>query len=257
MTCRTHYFLTEVQESEFLKADYTILYRNYATKSNYEITRIKLREFNEEQREEYISKNTKCKETTKEILGIINDTYNLKELSTRPLLLEMIIKTLPSLKDKKEINSDVLYQAYTDMWIKRDDWRSQMTHEGKRRFMWQLALKMFKKKGDFSLHYSHLDKPKSEHLKENFVATSEDYYQYETTACSFLNRDKDGHYKFIHKSFMEYFLAENFFYLIRSNTRITDPYEFNKETEYFLKSIISTNKSNLQGFNLSNFFLNI
>ncbi len=95
LTCRTHYFLTEVQEAQFLKADYTILYRNYATKSNYEITRIKLRKFNEEQIKEYIFKNTKCKETT----------------------------------------------------------------------------------------------------KESFVATDEDYYKYETTTCSFLNRDKDGHYK--------------------------------------------------------------
>ena len=62
LTCRIHYFLTEIQEREVLKADYTVLYRNYATKSNYEITRIKLKEFNDEQIEEYILKNTRDEE---------------------------------------------------------------------------------------------------------------------------------------------------------------------------------------------------
>ena len=46
LTCRSHYFLTEAQEKKILKADYTVLYRNYATKTNYEISRIKLKEFN-------------------------------------------------------------------------------------------------------------------------------------------------------------------------------------------------------------------
>ena len=34
LTSRTHYFLTEAQEKEVLRADFTVLYRNYATKSN-------------------------------------------------------------------------------------------------------------------------------------------------------------------------------------------------------------------------------
>ncbi len=44
MTCRTHYFFTETQEKTILKADYTVIYHNYATKSNYKITRIKIKE---------------------------------------------------------------------------------------------------------------------------------------------------------------------------------------------------------------------
>ena len=159
LTTRTHYFLSEAQEKEVLRADYTILYRNYATKSNYEIARINLKEFNQKQIEEYVSKNTRGEEATKNVLSIIKDTYNLEELSTRPLLLEMIVKTLPTLENKKGINTADLYRAYTGIWIERDDWRSQMTPEGKRAFMWQLALKMFNKGGDFSLHYSQLDRP--------------------------------------------------------------------------------------------------
>ncbi|NES85770.1 MAG: hypothetical protein F6K10_32700 [Moorea sp. SIO2B7] len=175
LTSRTHYFLTEIQEKNILKADYTILYRNYATKSNYEITRIKLKEFNNNQIREYIHKHTNNEEITNQYLKIIDDTYNLKELSTRPLLLEMIIKTIPILRDKNNINPADLYKAYTDIWIERDNWRSHMKSQGKRSFMWDMAVKMFKLSGDFSLHYSKLDKPNDKYLKHNFEILYDDY----------------------------------------------------------------------------------
>jgi len=252
LTCRSHYFLTEVQEQKILKADYTVLYRNYATKSNYEITRIKLKEFNDEQIKEYINKNTKDIEKTNEVLKIINDTYNLKELSERPLLLEMIVKTLPELKYKKEINAASLYKSYTDMWIERDDWRSHMKPEGKRAFMHDLAINIFQKGGDFSLHYTQLNSPDVKHLKNSYEQKEGDYYIYETTTCSFLNRDNDGNYKFIHKSFMEYFVAESFYLRTKKKqNRLIDPKDFNRQVSYFLKLIISSDKTELSSLDLS------
>ncbi len=254
LTSRTHYFLTEVQEQTILKADYTILYSNYATKSNYEITRIKLKEFNDEQIRKYVQKHTNNKEMTREYLKIIHDTYNLKDLSTRPLLLDMIIKTMPRLRDKKTINPVDLYREYTNIWIKRDDWRSQMTPEGKRQFMWEIASKMFELGGDFSLHYSKLNKPNAECLKSNFYKNSNDYYKYETTTCSFLNRDTEGNYKFIHKSFMEYFVAELFYsHLKQNNIKALKYNALNREVEFFLKNIIILYKykNELDGVDMS------
>ncbi|MEA5536223.1 pentapeptide repeat-containing protein [Crocosphaera sp. XPORK-15E] len=252
LTSRTHYFLTESQEQDLLKADYTILYRTYATKSNYQITRIKLKEFNDNQIRECIQKYTNNEKITNQHLKIINDTYNLKELSTRPLLLEMIIKTMPTLIGKENINPVDLYRAYTNIWIKRDDWRSQMTPEGKRSFMWEMASKMFKLGGDFSLNHSKLGKPKNQYLKPNFEKKVEDYYKYETTTCSFLNRDAEGNYKFIHKSFMQYFIAELFYlYLLRKKNGQNSYYlSFNGEIKFFLKHIIVLDKDNLAALNL-------
>ncbi|MCP4344687.1 MAG: hypothetical protein GY795_04060 [Desulfobacterales bacterium] len=252
LTCRTHYFLTQNQEKEILQKDYTVLYRNYATKTAYEITRINLKQFNEKQIEQYVYKNTKDRELTKKFIGIIKDTYNLEELSTRPLLLEMIVRTLPELENRNEINASMLYRAYTEIWINRDDWRSHMKPEGKRAFMWELAKKMFWQRGDFSLHYTKLDKPKEQHLKNVFEKTYRDYYMYETTTCTFLNRNPNGNYKFIHKSFMEYFIAEYFFDLIKNRKKRTlQPYEFNKEIEFFLKLLTSSKKSHLQLLDLT------
>jgi len=264
LTCRTHYFFTEVQEKKILKSSHTVLYRDYATKTNYEITRIKLKEFNDKQIEEYVFKSTKDKETTRNILGIIKDTYNLQELSTRPLLLEMIVKTLPSLENKKEVNASNLYKAYTEMWINRDDWRSHMKPEGKRTFMWELALKMFNKSGDFSLHYSALGKPNEEFLKQDFQCEEryDDYYKYETTTCTFLNRDQEGNYRFIHKSFMEYFVAEylfSSFITFSSKKQAYKRYEsyydlkeaLNQEMLFFLSQFILTYGKPLEKLDLS------
>jgi len=217
LTSRTHYFFDEIQERKIISSSYTILYKNYATKTNYEITRIKLKKFSDEQIKEYIFKNTKNESLAAGIVKIIKDTYNLEELSTRPILLDMIIKTLPSLVNRRTINASNLYKAYTALWIERDDWRAKMTPDGKRRFMWELAFKVFKNGGDFSLHYSALNKPLRAYLKDAMKYTDgkDDYYRYETTTCTFLNRDSDGNYRFIHKSFMEYFLAEHYYYRIK------------------------------------------
>ncbi len=238
MTCRTHYFFTDVQEENILKADYTVLYRNYATGSNYRITRINVEKFNQEQIRRYIVKNTGSEATAREFLGIIDNTYNLKELSERPLLLNMIVKTLSTLKDSKQLNVVDLYLAYTNDWIERDDWRSQMTPQGKRQFMWELAVKMYECGGDFSLHYSHLERPKKNLFKPQQSEKSEkgDYFKYEITTCSFLNRGSSGNYKFIHKSFMEYFVAEYLFNCIKEEkTDILAGNELNADIRFFLE----------------------
>jgi hypothetical protein len=67
LTSRTHYFLTETQVQDILKADYTILYRDYATKSTYEITRLHVKEFDDKQIEQYISKHTQDERATQKI----------------------------------------------------------------------------------------------------------------------------------------------------------------------------------------------
>jgi uncharacterized protein YjbI with pentapeptide repeats len=169
----------------------------------------------------------------------------------------MIVKTLPELKAQKQINAAELYKVYTNMWIKRDDWRSQMTPDGKREFMWELAAKMYQKSRDFSLHYSHLAQPNKAFLKPHIERLEKDYIKYEATTCSFLNRDLSGNYKFIHKSFMEYFVAEYLFDCIKKHQAcLLESSKTNDEVKFFLKMIISVNKQKLSHLNLSHLILN-
>jgi len=166
----------------------------------------------------------------------------------------MIVETLPVLKEREKINVADLYQVYTNEWIERDDWRSQLTPLGKRQFMWELALKMYKRGGNFSLHYSQLNKPKLEFLK-NPGEVNEDYYTYETMTCAFLNRDAKGNYKFVHKSFMEYLVAELFVDSVkRLKPRPLIYKNISQHIKNFMKMMLSLEK-NLSGTDLSEFDL--
>nr|VFJ68993.1 MAG: Pentapeptide repeat-containing protein [Candidatus Kentron sp. FW] len=251
LTCRTHYFLTEAQQRDLLTFDYTVLYRNYATRSRYAIATVLLQEFTEAQVLEYVENASGDPEKARGILDIIKSTYNLEELSSRPLLLEMIVASLERLKDEESIDAYQLYKVYTDIWIERDDWRARMTPEGKRASMWELAAKMHREGGDFSLHYSQLDPPKPSYLKPDVSHNEEDYFRYEVTTCSFLNRDGQGNYKFIHKSFWEFFLAEYAFYTEAPKPEPPLFRTYNKEVVFFLLRIVMRNKDRLAGRNLS------
>nr|VFJ91591.1 MAG: Pentapeptide repeat-containing protein [Candidatus Kentron sp. H]VFJ92677.1 MAG: Pentapeptide repeat-containing protein [Candidatus Kentron sp. H]VFJ99474.1 MAG: Pentapeptide repeat-containing protein [Candidatus Kentron sp. H] len=249
LTCRTHYFLTETQQANLLTADTTVLYRNHATRSHYAIPTLLLQAFTEAQVLEYVENARPDPQQAREILAIIKDTYNLKELSSRPLLLEMIVTSLEHLKGKQSIDAYQLYKTYTNIWIERDDWRAHMTPAGKRALMWELAGNMHQQGGDFSLHYSKLNKPKASYLKPGFFSDQEeDYFRYEITTCSFLNRDGKGNYKFIHKSFSEFFLAERIFYTGASRSKTITFGEYSKEVAFFILHLVISNKKQLAGW---------
>ena len=47
----------------------------------------------------------------------IQRVYNLPDLARRPVLLDMIARTLPQLKSGETLNAARLYQVYTDLWL--------------------------------------------------------------------------------------------------------------------------------------------
>ena len=52
--------------------------------------------------------------------AFIEKTYDLKTLAPRPVLLEMIVKSLPTLwneKDGKAVTPAGLYEVYTRLWL--------------------------------------------------------------------------------------------------------------------------------------------
>jgi len=138
----------------------------------------------------------------------IEDTYNLAELAQRPVLLDMIARSLPELKPGQVLNAAQLYEAYTDLWLARDEekGRTLITRADKRLFMQELALEMLRKDG-LSIHYSRLPERVRAHFRLE-KATEIDYFDNDIRTCSFLNRDGEGNYRFVHKSFGEFFVAQ-------------------------------------------------
>jgi formylglycine-generating enzyme required for sulfatase activity len=138
----------------------------------------------------------------------IQETYNLTELAQRPVLLDMIACSLPELEFSQVVNAAKLYEAYTDLWLTRD-WdkgRHLITQHDKRLFMQALALEM-PRRDELSIHYSKLPEQVQEHFHLE-KATELDYFEHDIRTCSFLNRDPTGNYRFVHKSFQEFFVAQ-------------------------------------------------
>ncbi len=126
ITCRTHYFkdrneqVKVIGEGPRLSEIETELYRELRQRSNAEV--VYLQEFNDHQIQDYLKKartHDHAKDWRK-----IQDIYNLKDLATRPLLLDMIVKSLPKLKTGQEVNAANLYNVYTNIWIEHEVGRS-------------------------------------------------------------------------------------------------------------------------------------
>jgi len=143
------------------------------------------------------------------ILQKIRTVHDLTDLSTRPVLLDMIVSTIPQLAaSKRTLNSAALYDHYTDRWTSRDNWRVAMPLEFRRQFCdslgWHMQL-AFREEIDFPL----LERLMTETLDK--IADSEEElerFKNDIQTCSFLSRSGSGDsFRFAHKSFREFFVA--------------------------------------------------
>lgn len=247
LTCRTHYFRTRVAERELLKGSLDMeIGRHVRSAATFDI--MYLREFEDDQIRLFLKRHTS---KWRSIWSTIGSTYNLGDLAKRPVLLEMILKTVSAIKAKKDINICDLYKFYTDIWIEREDWHSVMTLEGKRLFMENLAYRMHKESDsgeDYAIHYSKLPTPIREHFREDIVTRDDlDYYDHDTRTCSFLNRTAKGNYKFIHKSFMEYFLACRVAHEVSEGSlKILEEVRLSKEIAAFLLPMFPDDKTRVE-----------
>jgi uncharacterized protein YjbI with pentapeptide repeats len=139
----------------------------------------------------------------------IRRTYDLEDLARRPVLLNMIVQTVPSLPSDKEASPSVIYEAYTNSWMNHDYAKGQVRMlvpaSEKRKFMQTLAWQMYSD-GVVQMHYTKL----TPHLSRFFRAENRmaEFISTDIQACSFLERDQGGTFRFSHKSFLEYFAAE-------------------------------------------------
>ena len=133
----------------------------------------------------------------------------LSDLSRRPVLLDMICDTLPSLlKDGARANSAALYEHFTKRWTRRDGWRTSLSEEVRQDFCEALA---------WLAHLDQLDSIDPELLRDAvrfgfdgaFKTPSElDVFLNDIRTCSFLVRSaSESSFRFAHQSFREFFVA--------------------------------------------------
>lgn len=218
ITCRPNYFQEQKEykdliENAHLEFEPDRGFKNVWFRETYiaELLPSQIKEYIKSFEEELEKKGFKVFEIEK----LIKNTHDLMDLSKRPFLLNIIVKTLPSLienseakKEKLTINAAILYEKYTGIWLDRENSKGKtlIRKEDKLHFCIYIAYKMFNE-NILSIHFKQFPDEIKEYFKDLSKIDEIDYFSHDIQSCSFMNSDGQGNFKFIHKSFMEYFVA--------------------------------------------------
>lgn len=210
LTCRTHYFRSRSEEEEVVLGNADNYDSDFARDLFWDLILRRgfkiayLRPFTLSQVEEYV--NRVKGDAAKEALNKIHGIYNLAELCQRPMLLEMIVKSIDKI-GTSEICPATLYQVFTDAWIHRDKWRDVLSPDDKMSFLMALARCLFVGEAA-SIHYSALVTFLETELA-NRVENPRQLVEIdnEVRTATFLTRDDTGNYGFAHKSYREFFYS--------------------------------------------------
>jgi hypothetical protein len=151
----------------------------------------------------------KAGKTQQWVLDKIRGTYDLMDLARRPILLNLMLSTLPKIPEDVEPSPSVIYDQYVESWMEveysKGPVRWLIKRSDKMLFMTELAFFM-NSEGRVQLHYSELPDPICEYFKIRSLSDLK-HFVTDIQGCSFLKRDRNGNFEFIHKSFGEFFTA--------------------------------------------------
>lgn len=211
VTCRTNFFNQKEEFEKIFQASSLHFEPNHYT---VRFTEFEIADLNDKQIIKYIrgykDELTAKGYKVKDFINILQNTHDLLDLAKRPVLLNVILETIPRLTihQGSKINAAKLYDLYTGFWLQREDSKGKTLIKSSEKilFIKHLAWKMFTT-NQLLINYRALPNEINNYFK---IDTKEeiDYFSQDILSCSFLNRDELGNYKFIHKSFMEYFVAQ-------------------------------------------------
>ncbi|MDY6877978.1 MAG: SUMF1/EgtB/PvdO family nonheme iron enzyme [Chloroflexota bacterium] len=250
LTCRTPYFRTHHEAETLLRGQMgqkpgfsektrvllPVDYIDLRDRPNFEI--IHLEPFTDEDVQTVL--RARFPDRWKPHWEQIQRIYNLPDLARRPVLLDMIVQTLPDIKEGETVNAARLYQKCTSLWLERElaKERTLLTSDDRRLFAEELAMEMLRT-GELTIHYSRIpDRVKTHFRLEQ--AEEIDYFEADVRTCNFLSRDDAGHYAFVHKSFMEFFAASRLHRLMLDDRATADgPVPINEEVRFFLNNLFA------------------
>jgi len=163
----------------------------------------------------------KCNSTYLEVLTFLESVYDLSELMSKPLLLKMVKDTMlelgPEFRNlKKEIGPHYLYELYTQLALDiendKGETRQFLESRDRKEFAEAIALAMFEKEVLEVEYYEILEIIRKNSKTLSNISKRINNYTIEEIAsdiqiCSFITRTDNDTFKFVHKSFMEFFVA--------------------------------------------------
>lgn len=193
-------------------------------------TSIRLELLDESKIKKYLSKYYK-EERSIQFFNWLENSPSIIELCKRPSLMHIIREMLPNLyrKDSKEIyNPGNAIEKYIDYWINRQESKniqSAFSDDKKKRefiksFFRHIAVHSFKSKqyklsSDFIKNELHkfIDKNEIKNLSEQYHIEG---FENEMLTAYFIEIEND-HFRFVHKSFFEFFVATEITLLLKNN----------------------------------------
>jgi Domain of unknown function (DUF4062)/NACHT domain len=146
----------------------------------------------------------------------MKSVIDLPDLAKRPVLLPMVCDSLGDLEDiphGERVTAGHLYRTYTERWLSRDAWRLGLGPEPARRFFEELALH-FHNNGSDSMLFDEFPNVFPSFFPTARLSAERDRLTDALRSASFLSNSSTGQYGFVHRSFLEYFLAERLVYAI-------------------------------------------
>lgn len=142
---------------------------------------------------------------------VIEKTYGLLDLVRRPFVLNMVLEILPALRERGRTRATLaaLYQEYTHRWI--EEVGGARPHAvgpaDRKRLMQRLAWQMFERDTLEVLPEDLTALVAAENLVE--LPGFQEAVEADLTTQTYLLRDARGRYRFAHRSFLEYFVADH------------------------------------------------
>lgn len=235
LTARTHYFQNRAEQEMLLGKE-----------------AVYLQEFTDTQVQKYLDKARP--DTKEEDWRKIQEIYNLKKLVERPLLLDMVVMTMPK---ARSVNAATLYADYARIWIDREKGKGRLLDKQvKLRLMIELAWRIWHEEKD-TIHVEYLlqaIRDLKEYKDLNFGFLTVEEVTEEMRTASFLKRNDDGHYYFADPSFEEYFLACKIYECLKQPNQLAQikavlrTKRFEPKVIFFLEKLITEDGATYESF---------
>ena len=205
LSSRTHWFESRREEDRQFGGENSSANRD----GRGEILRLYVQPFTETQIAGALEKRL-GHAAARDAMAFIDQIHNLPELARRPVLLDMIARSLDRIRAAatggRILGAVDLYDAFIQEWLERDKTKSIHGYAEKRRQMGRMAITLWKKGQDQGIDADRLPDWLQEQLT-NVRYDERDLLTTNLRTANFLVRDAEGRFRFAHRSFWEYFLA--------------------------------------------------
>ncbi|MCB9759562.1 MAG: NACHT domain-containing protein [Alphaproteobacteria bacterium] len=201
LSSRDHYFSSDTDLGRTLEA----AVRSSAVR----VTQVRVLLFDDDQVRELVRKiHGRHSDASRQALRQIENTYDLKDLAYRPLLLGMVLTSLDRLDHDARVGTADIYEAYLDRWLEHTHVGEEdlLSDDDKRGIAEALAESLWRS-GASGASLSELKETVRGRLGRWMPEDVEAWILREVHGGSFIVRDGEERFRFAHKSFLEFFLA--------------------------------------------------